>query len=655
MKKISLAITLIFAMVLSGCSGLTVKSPDKNVSIVFSSSEEGPAYQIFYKGEPMVLPSTLGFKMPEGDFGPGVSFGHVSSSSGVESYDLVVGKCKHVDAKYRQAIIPLVEKEGLKRTINLVVRAFNDGVAFRYEFPDGSDSLLISNERMDVNFAVEPTATVLPLPSYQSCHEGLYTVAPVSELPENTIFDLPATFEFPNGNVLAFTEANMSDYPGMILMKTDGTLSSRLSPRLDRPELAVIAAKPHKTPWRVFMVSDNIGNLIASNIITSLAEPCKIEDTSWIKPGKTTLPWWCDSACKDDSCQAGNNFWTNKQFVDFAAEAGFQYHEVYGFGYDSWYCKDGAGLAGTNFSTANAINPVPTLDIPQLMDYAKTKNVGIFVWVHWNDLWQDIDNVLSTYEKWGVKGMMCDFMDRDDQEMIFIQEEILRKSAEHHILVQFHGASKPSGLSRTYPNELTREGTYNLERLKFEKGLTTEQNLSVACSRVLAGPADYHMGGFLSVTREEFQPNYHEPKIPFTRCHMLALYVVLESYLSELCDSPLSYEGQPGLEFACEVPTVWDETVPVSAKMGHHVAMARRNGDTWWLGAICGQGGADLNVGLDFLGDGEWTAEIYSDTEETKTDAKVLAKDTRDLKSSDKLDLKLIRDGGCAIKFVKKN
>ena len=175
---------------------------------------------------------------------------------------------------------------------------------------------------MELNLRGAPTATVLPLWGFQNPHEGEYLVSAADSLPEGRLFDLPATFAFSDGTVLSVTEAAMSDYPGMLLLRKDGRLGGCLSPRLDRPELCVAAALPHRSPWRVFMVSDDVGDLISSTILTSLADPCRIEDTSWLKPGKTTFPWWCDSACADSTFQWGNNFRTNAYFVDFAAASG---------------------------------------------------------------------------------------------------------------------------------------------------------------------------------------------------------------------------------------------------------------------------------------------------------------------------------------------
>lgn len=654
----SAAILLIFMSVAyyaAGQNTVKVSSPDKKIEFSLSQGQQGPMYQIRYAGKTIVKPSTVGFEFQDGVFGPGVRFGKVERAERVESYDLVVGKASHVESPYREAIVPLQEKGG--RQVNMIVRAFNDAVAFRYVFPeqDSLDSLLIKGERMDVNLSADANATVLPLWGFQNSHEGEYTIAPVSGLPENKIFDLPATFEFPDGNVLSITEANMMDYPGMLLMKTDGQLSSRLSPRLDRPDLCVVAGLPHRSPWRVFMVSGYIGDIISSTVLTSLADPCKIEDTSWLKPGKTTFPWWCDMACADSTFQWGNNFRTNAYYVDFAAESGLQYHSVYGFADDPWYVDDGPAfsVAGPG---ADLTRSASTLDFAGLCKYARSKGVDIHVWLNWKALWKDIDNVFDKFNEWGVKGMMVDFLDRDDQEMIVIQETILRKAAEHQLFIQFHGASKPSGLSRTYPNEFTREGALNYEFFKGDSRLRVggDHDLTIPFTRGLAGPTDFHLGGFNAVPRSSFRFHNHEPFVTVSRCHMIAMYVVLEGYLSMVCDSPRMYKDQPGFKFLVDIPNTWDETVVPAAEIDKYIAVARRKGDCWWLGAITGLQERDIEFDLSWLGDGEWTAEILTDASDVAGNPNHLESEFRTVKASDKISLHMGTEGGAAIKFTRK-
>ena len=654
MRRTTVFISVLFFCVLASGAPLKLFSPDGRIEFRLGRQDGMPCYQIRFQGQPVVDPSAIGFAFPDGDFGPGASLGKASFSKGVEVYDLPVGKVSHVESPFREMVVPLVEKQGLRRRVELVVRAFDDGVAFRYRFPEqeGVDSLLIAGERMDLNLHGSPTATVLPLWGFQNPHEGEYLVSAIDRLPEGRLFDLPATFEFADGTVLSVTEAAMSDYPGMLLLRRDGRLGGCLSPRLDRPELCVAAALPHRSPWRVFMISDMVGDLISSTILTSLADPCRIEDTSWLKPGKTTFPWWCDMACADSTFQWGNNFRTNAYYVDFAADAGLEYHSVYGFADTPWYFNDGPAFshAGPN---ADLTRPAYTLDFKSLCEYARSKGVDIHVWLNWKALWKDIDRVFTQFEQWGVKGMMVDFLDRDDQEMIHIQETILEKAAAHHLFIQFHGASKPSGLVRTWPNEFTREGALNYEFFKGDSRLRVggDHDLHIPFTRLLAGPVDFHLGGFSAVPRERFRFHNHEPFVTVTRCHMIAMYVVLESYLSMVCDSPRHYLGAEGFDFLTRIPTRWDETVVPAAKINEYVAIARRNGADWWLGAITGLQERDLTVDLSFLGPGQWEAEILTDASDVRTDPNHLDRTVRRVSATDTLQLHLGPEGGAAIRF----
>ena len=639
-------------------ASLRLASPDGRIEFSLLRQDSQTCYQIRFGGRVLVAPSALGFEFGEGSLGPDAVWGKASRTEGVEEYDLPVGKASHVRSPYRELTVPLRGKTDREPRVELVVRAFNDGVAFRYRFLEqtGTDSLRIRRERMELNLAGNPTATVLPLRGFQNSHEGEYLVSTAEALPEQRLFDLPASFEFPGGEVLSVTEAAMSDYPGMLLYREDGILGGRLSPRLDRPELCVVSGLPHRSPWRVFMVSDYVGDLISSTILTSLADPCKVEDTSWLKPGQTTFPWWCDMACADSTFQWGNNFRTNAYYVDFAAANGIEYHSVYGFADTPWYYDDGPAFSHAG-PGADITRPAHTLDFARLCKYAQSKGVDIHVWLNWKALWKDIDHVFDQFNEWGVKGMMVDFLDRDDQEMIHIQETILRKAAEHRLFIQFHGASKPSGLVRTWPNEFTREGALNYEFFKGDgRGLRVggDHDLHIPFTRLLAGPVDFHLGGFNAVPRRAFRFHNHEPFVTVTRCHMIAMYVVLESYLSMVCDSPRHYLGAPGFDFLAAIPTSWDETRVPAAKINEYVAIARRKGDVWWLGAITGLQERDLSVDLSFLGEGEWEAEILSDAPDVADDPNHLVRSVRMLRPGDSLDLHLGTEGGAAVCFQKR-
>ncbi len=387
---------------------------------------------------------------------------------------------------------------------------------------------------------------------------------------------------------------------------------------------------------------------LSQDILTNLNEPCKIKDTKWIKPGKTTWPWWNGTVVGDLTITRGNNFETNKYYIDFCSRNGLEYHSVVESGGHEWYVNNGTGyMPGTE---VDVTQPVDGLDMQQVCDYANSKGVGIRVWVHWAALYPRLAEAFKQYEKWGIGGLMVDFMDRDDQEMVNIQNEILAKAAEHHLHVQFHGAYKPTGLHRTWPNEFTREGTLNYEVNKWEKLVTPEHDLNIVFTRLLAGATDYHLGGFRAVPEDQFVVHYEKPLMMGTRCHQLAMYVVLESYLGMVCDFPEAYEGQPGFEFIREVPTVWDETKVPDAEVSKYIIIARQKNDEWYVGAITNDP-KDLAVSFNFLSDGIFSAEIYTDVPQDVNAVKI---ENLEISAKSKIPVHLEQGGGMVMHIRKK-
>ncbi|RYG42700.1 MAG: glycoside hydrolase family 97 protein, partial [Chitinophagaceae bacterium] len=335
-------------------------------------------------------------------------------------------------------------------------------------------------------------------------------------------------------------------------------------------------------------------------------------------------------------------------YIDFCARNGIEYHSIVESSGHEWYTNDGQGYQpGPN---VDVTKPVPGIDMEQICDYANSKGVGVRVWVHWKALYPKLDTAFKLFEKWGLKGMMVDFMDRDDQEMTNIKEEILIKAAKHKLHIQFHGAEKPTGLSRTYPNEFTREGTLNYEVNKWDKRVTPDHDLNIVFTRMLAGPTDYHLGGFRAVPDSIFKVQYTRPLMMGTRCHMLAMYVVLENYQGMVCDYPSAYEGQPGFEFLKIAPTTWDETKVLDAKLGSHVIIARKKDNEWFVGGITNHEARELLVPFNFLAAGEYTVTIYSDGPETG-DPNQLTKRTVIVKNTDSIRVRLNGGGGMTMQI----
>ncbi len=640
---------------------IKLASPNGSVIFSFKLINKTAAYRVSFKGKTIVDNSALSLNFENGNFENNLKVSNPVYRDTVEDYELVVGKSKKVHEHYKEVTIPLEETVSPQRQINFVVRAFDDGIAFRYEFPlqKNWSSFTLLDENTTFRFIGNPMVHTLFLPNYTTSHEGVYSSLHLSDVKEDTLMDMPTLFEFPGNIFVTITEAALLDYAGMYLMKHNGVLISKLSPLPGQSANSplggggkVKATLPHHSPWRVLMISDRVGALIESNILTNLNEPCKIKDVSWIKPGKTTWPWWNGNVTPDTNFAPGNNFETNKYYIDFCARNGLEYHSVVEYGLHQWYVDDGVPFQPGPHS--DVTTTVPGLNMQQVCDYAKRQGVGIRVWVHWAALYPKLDTAFAVFEKWGIKGMMVDFMDRDDQEMVNIQTEILQKAGAHHLHIQFHGAYKPTGLSRTYPNEFTREGTRNYEVNKWDDhDLGPDHDINIPFTRMLAGSTDYHLGGFRAVPKSQYKVQYTRPLMLGTRCHMLAMYVVLENYLGMVCDYPAAYEGQPGFEFIKEVPTVWDETKVLSAKVSEFITIARRKNDDWFIGTITNNSPRNISIPLNFLPEGKYVVEVYTDAPDADENPNHLIKQTRIVTKQDFIQVNLAAGGGEVMHFKK--
>ena len=627
-----------------------VSSPDG--SIRFEAAVQGGVfrYSVSFNNGVLVEPSALGFRFADGLFEAHLQLYEVAYKDTTETYKLIVGKAGQVHIQYREALMKLRETGASGRKLNIRMRMFNDGLAFRYEFPEQrSPSLTILDEMTRFQLHGDPAVQALLLPNYTTSHEGHYSHLPFHAVAEDTLLDMPALFHFSSGVYMAVTEAALLDYAGMYLSRKGNQLVSRLSPLPHQTGVKVQARYPHRSPWRVMLISDRVGALIESNIITSLNELPATSDWSWLKPGKTTFPWWNGNVVPDTLNAPGNNFVTAQYYIDFCARNGLEYHSVVEYGLHQWYTDDGVGFQPGPHN--DVTRPVPGLDLKQICDYATQKGVGIRVWVHWAALYPRLDTAFALFEQWGIRGMMVDFMDRDDQEMVNIQTEILQKAARHHLHIQFHGAYKPTGLSRTYPNEFTREGTLNYEANKWDpSGVSPDHDLDMPFTRMLAGATDYHLGGYRAVDSARFKAQYTRPLMLGTRAHMLAMYVVLENYLQMVCDYPAAYEGETGFGFICGVPTVWDETRVIAAETGRYIAIARRKGTDWYLGAINNHEERTVPIPLTFL-QGAYKTDEYTDGRAGMPNE--LVKKSRTLTGNDTISLQLSKGGGAAVRFYR--
>ena len=594
-------------------SRLLLSSPDKKILYEFEIRKGMPGYSVSYQGRKIIDFSIINLVFREDSIIQGVRLLKSVRIDSSENYNLMTGRSSSVNDPFHQISLFLKESGSPGRELIVDVRAFNDGIAFRYRFPKSKeDSLFIRRELSGFQIVGNPKVHALVFEDYHSSHEGFYLHRLFGDLPKDSLMDMPMLFEYSDSLFIAITEAALLDYAGMYLVKSGSGLVSNLSPLPSKSGYAVIAALPHESPWRVILISNRPGRFLETNMITDLAPPNRINDWTWIKPGKTTFPWWNGNVTTDTLNAPGNNFITQQYYIDFCARNKIEYHSVVEYGLHQWYQDDGISfMPGPN---SNVLKAVPGLDMKQVCDYAHSKGVGVRVWVHWKALYPKLDSAFALFEQWGLSGLMVDFMDRDDQEMVNIQSEILQKAAIHHLHIQFHGAYKPTGLSRTYPNEFTREGTLNYEHDKWNpNGVTPDHDLDIAFTRLIAGSTDYHLGGFRAVTPEKFRAQYTRPLVLGTRSHMLAMYVVLENANAMVCDYPEAYENQPGFDFIEEVPTTWDETKVLNAEPDQFIVVARRKNEIWWIGGITGNKGRTLLVPFNWLQYGDWKLTLYQD------------------------------------------
>ncbi len=639
---------------------VVLKSPDGALEMFIATLRKGApdaaggqlAYRVSFRGKAVFDWSDLGLNLQGGPpLGNAVQVVKAEPSAKDDTWSGPHGKANPIRDHYNAVTVQVYEPERPGRRLSVEARAYDDGVAFRYLVPEQPwiRALRVSGEATQFRPAKDGTTYPLILQNYRTSYEDDYHVLPVSGLHPDYLIALPLLMEVPGAAWVAITEANLDNWAGLYLAagRQGGGLEARLAPRIDEPGLAVATAAPAHSPWRVLMIADQPGRLIESNLVVNLNPPCAIADTSWIKPGKTAWDWWSGSQARNVSFKPGMNTATMKHYIDFSARSGFEYMLV-----DAGWAKSGGG---PNDSGSDLTRTNPEIDMPALLDYAKSKKVGLWLWAHWTDIDRQMDEAFALFEKWGVVGVKIDFMDRDDQWMVNWYRRVAKSAAEHKLMLDFHGAFKPDGLRRTYPNLMTREGVMGLEYTKWSGRITPRHNVTLAFTRMLAGPMDYTPGGFNNVTKAAFEPRNDFPMVMATRAHETALYVVFESAFQMVSDHPEAYDGQKGFEFIKAVPATWDETRVLNGVPTEYVTIARRRGANWFLGSITDWQARELEVPLNFLGSGTYTAEIYADAPDAATEPKHATREEQRVDAKMVLKLKLAPGGGAAIRFVQAN
>lgn len=631
----------------------TVRSPDTHILLsVAAPAGAPPTYTITRKGEVVIAPSQLRLLL-ENDRAFYSFEAKTSDSRSVdETHALTATKASATRDRFNELTLSLVERGEGRRQLDLVFRVYDDGVAFRYVIPNqtGFDELLLRAEETQFVFAADYECFGLNIGRTDTSHEGEFDPVRARMIREHNLYDAPLVCKTPSGvNAFALAEADLREWSGTYfsgLGSGDIGVYTRLSRRHDEPRLAVrreMTDQGIQSPWRVVMLGNAAGELIESTLIPNLNPPPPFEDTSWIKGGKTAWDWW-SGPYLPPPLKGGTDMRTIKRYIDFAAESGFDYMLI-----DEGWCLN-SGVGGSAPADADITRTKPDIDMPELVRYARQRNVGLWLWVQWALLDRQLDAALKQYQAWGIKGIKVDFMDRNDQQMVDYYHRVMAKAADHKLMVNMHGAYPPTGLNRTYPNYLTQEGVLGAEYNKWSKRVTATHNVTLPYTRMLLGPMDYTPGGFRNKTPSTFEVVNSPPQVQTTRGQALAMFVVYESPLQMVSDSPDAYDNAQGFDLVKEVPATWDETRFIAGEIGEYVVVARRKGTDWYLGAMTNEEDRSLTVPLDFLGAHGYRAKIWQDGSTPTT----LEESSRDRAGSeDTLTLKLAGGGGAAVQFIR--
>ena len=551
------------------------------------------------------------------------------------------------------------------------LRAYDNAAAYRFVSTRKGD-YTVKNEVSEWDFAEDNTVYGSYVKfnrkgtgnaiekQYYNSFENAYFVEPLKKMDPERLMFLPLLVEVDDKKV-CITESDLMSYPGMYLYNSNGdtALESNFAPYPDKvtqgghnmlqgevqtrkPYIAEVSG-PRSFPWRICIVADNDAELLDDDMVFRLSQPNAIGDTSWIKPGKVAWDWWNDWGLYGVDFEPGINNRTYEYYIDFAARNGIEYVILD----EGWSVNKKADL----------MQVIPEIDVKHLCDYAKERGVGIVLWAGYWALNRDMEQVMKHYAEMGVKGFKIDFMDRDDQQMVDFYERAAVTAAKYKLMCDFHGAYKPCGLSRKYPNVVNYEGVNGLEQMKWST-IELDQvtyDVMIPFIRMVAGPMDYTQGAMVNAQKASYHASNSEPMSQGTRCRQLAMYVVFESPFNMLCDSPTNYEKEPVCtEFIAKIPTVWDETEALDGKVGEYCIIARCAGDVWYVGGMTNWDEREVEIDLSFLGEGNYAATEFVDGPNANKLGRDFLKKSIEVKGGSKLKVKMAQGGGFAMKIEKR-
>lgn len=633
-------------------------SPSGNISAKVDV-DKIVTYSVDYNGRTVLSPSPVSMRLTNGQ----VWGENAKVSKAVRTkVDETVKSPLYISSEVRDNYNGLTLR--MKGGWSLEFRAYNDGVAYRF-INTNKKPFEIAQEQVEYVFPENYTATV-PYVSrgtdgnwdsqYMNSFESAYATAKLSELNPKRLAFLPLSVNVGDGVSVAITETDLNNYPGLYLYNpdSDNSLNGNFAPYpskreaggynniqsvvKERAEYIARVEGPRSFPWRIAVIGNDI-TIASTDLSFLLAEPSKISDTSWIKPGKVAWDWWNNWNITGVDFRSGINTPTYKYYIDFASSHGIEYVILD----DGWAVGRGEDLMKIN----------PNIDLKGIVDYAKTKNVGIILWAGYLAFERDMEQVCRHYSEMGVKGFKVDFMDHDDQQMTEFNHRAAEVAARYHMVLDLHGSHKPAGINRTWPNVLNCEGVKGLEQTKWstlEDFDMMQYDVQIPFLRQIAGPMDYTQGAMLNAVKSSYRPNYSEPMSQGTRVHQLALYPILVSPLNMLCDNPSNYmKEEECTKFIAKIPTVWDETVVLDGKMGEYVVIARRSGNNWYVGGITNWTSRDITVDFSKLGiKAPAKIELFTDGVNAHRNAKDYRREEKSFDASKAMKLHLAPGGGFA-------
>ena len=665
----------LFCGLVLACGGwareLTCTSPDGRIAVGFSAEADGMRWSLKRDGKALVAPSRLGLVFsgftPKGSAELGeMRVVDSRTRSADTSWTTTLYRRGTVRDRFNELTVTLEEVAAPHRRLGYVFRAYDEGAAFRYVIPEqeGVDGLEILRELTEWRFPGACEGWFTTYARAANSQEATFRRRPLADIPASDFVGMPATVEVA-GQKVALCEAALVNWAGIYFrapkagQPADASVFEAYLTPLPKSNAstagaAVIREAPAASPWRVAICADTQLDLIRRNdILVNLNPPPEAGvDFSWVKPGATSWDWWVES---------NNSLSTDLtlKLVDFAAEMGWPYHTIDG----GWYGFARRPNHGPNVK----LEPRKGFDLKRIVEHAAAKGVGIWVWIHWQEIDDTgIEETFARLEKWGVKGVKTDFLDRQDQWIVCWYEKVCRAAAKHHVMVNFHGAFKPTGTERTWPNNLTREGVRGNEMLKFGAQITPEHCATLPFTRFLLGPGDFTPGGFANVYAKDFVPQGKKghrygdetDRRPIwaeqmgTRAASIAQCICFDSSLTTLCDWPERYRGADGIEALRRLPTTWKATTPVAGRCGRYYAVLRESHDGrfYFAGFTAKRQLVDLK--LDFLGDGAWTMQVFADDPElTPGDPKAIALATRKVRKGQVTSFEMLDEGGAVAIF----